>query len=726
MIGMLVMNLVIVESPTKARTITRFLGKDFIIRSSYGHVRDLPKGNLGIDIEHDFQPKYVIPTKARKNVTELKKEAEEADTIILATDEDREGEAIAWHLVQVLGLNAGYQQSAFSPQPNKKTKKPKAESRKPKAAIARIVFHEITQSAIETALKNPRKIDQNLVDAQQARRILDRLVGYKLSPFLWKKVARGLSAGRVQSVAVRLIVEREREIEKFKPEEYWSITALLETSDKKQAISFPAQLIKIGEKTLDKLDINSKEEAEKITNELAGAKYIVQSIDKNEVIRNPSAPFTTSTLQQDAAHKLHFSAKQTMMIAQQLYEGMELGDEGSVGLITYMRTDSVNLSEESLVKSKEYILKEFGDKYLEQRRFKTKSKSAQEAHEAIRPTEPHRTPENIKNYLTPQQFKLYNLIWRRFVASQMAKAVFDATAISISASKTINSKSQIPNHKQLPNSKSEIQNINYIFKATGQTMKFDGFLKIYPMKFTENDLPMAETGEELNLQELKSEQHFTQPPARYNEASLIKTLEKEGIGRPSTYAPTISTIVTRNYVNKDRARYFHPTEIGTLVNDLLVEHFPQVVDIKFTSKMENELDDIADGKVKWIPVIKNFYDPFAVLLKEKYEEVSKEEVTQMEKTGQKCEKCGSDMVIKMGRYGKFVACSNFPTCKNILKDGKPKEEPEKTGEKCDKCGEGEMVIRTGKFGKFIACSNYPKCRNTKKIEQTEKPETDRN
>ena len=680
------MNLVIVESPTKARTITRFLDGDFIIRSSYGHIRDLPKTELGIDVKNDFKPKYVIPTKVRKNVTELKKDAEKADTVILATDEDREGEAIAWHLAQALGLNA-------KQVPSSKFQVPRTE---------RIVFHEITKSAIDRALKNPRDIDQNLVDAQQARRILDRLVGYKLSPFLWKKVARGLSAGRVQSVAVRLIVEREREIEKFKPEEYWSIEAMLQSQRaKSEEQMFGAQLIKMGDKQLDKLSIKTKEEAYKILGNLDGAKYIVQGIDKNEITRNPFAPFTTSTLQQDAAHKLHFSAKQTMMIAQQLYEGIELGEEGSVGLITYMRTDSVNLSEESLAKSKEYILKEFGEKYLEQRRFKTKSKSAQEAHEAVRPTEPHRIPESIKNYLTPQQLKLYTLIWKRFVASQMSKALFDSTSVDIKAG-------------------------SCIFRANGSTMKFDGFLKVYPTKFEENDLPVVQVGEELNLKELKPEQHFTKPPARYNEASLIKTLEKEGIGRPSTYAPTISTIVTRNYVNKDRARYFHPTEIGTLVNDLLVEHFPQIVDIKFTSKMENELDDIAEGKTKWVPVVKNFYDPFAVLLKEKYEEVSKEEVTQMEKTGQKCEKCGSDMIIKMGRYGKFTACSNFPTCKNILKDGKPKEEPEKTGEKCDKCGEGEMVIRTGKFGKFIACSNYPKCRNTKKIEQTEKSETDKN
>lgn len=665
------MQLVIVESPTKAKTISRFLGGDFLVKSSYGHIRDLPKTELGIDTENDFEPKYVIPTKARKVVSELKKDAKKSDSIILATDEDREGESISWHLVKALGIEK-----------NKD--------------IKRIVFHEITKSAIESALKKPRKIDQNLVDAQQARRILDRLVGYKLSPFLWKKVARGLSAGRVQSVAVRLIVEREREIEKFKPEEYWSITANLDSKNK----IFPATLIAIDGKSLEKLDIKNKESADSIVEDLDGADYTVKSVDKNEMARSPMSPFTTSTLQQDSARKLRFSAKQTMMIAQQLYEGIEIGDQGSVGLITYMRTDSVNLSEESLAKVKDYIIKEYGEKYLEQRRFKTKSKSAQEAHEAIRPTEPSLTPDSIEKYLTPQQFRLYNLIWRRFVASQMQKAIFDSTAIDIEAKK-------------------------YLFRANGSVMKFDGFLKIYPTKFEENELPVVESGEKLELKELLPEQHFTKPPARYNEASLIKTLEKEGIGRPSTYAPIISTIQTRNYVNKDRSRYFHPTEIGVMVNDLLVEHFPEVVDVKFTSKMENELDDVADGKNGWVPIIREFYEPFAEHLKIKYEEVSKEKVTQQEETDLICEKCGSKMIIKMGRYGKFTACSNFPTCKNILKKDSLNggAEPEKTGEKCDKCEEGEMVIRTGRFGKFIACSRYPKCKNTKKINPENKKDS---
>src|SRR3989339_999369 len=523
-------NLVIVESPAKAKTISRFLGKDYKVLASVGHVRDLPKSELGVDVENNFTPKYVIPLKARKTISELKKEAKKIKSTILATDEDREGEAIAWHLAQILELD------------------------NPK----RIVFHEITKSAIAHAIENPRTIDLNLVNAQQARRILDRIVGYKLSPFLWKKVARGLSAGRVQSVAVRLVVEREREIEKFKAEEYWDITAKLKSDSQE----FDATLNKIDGKTVDKFEIKNETEAKRILSDLDGKKYVIDAIEKNETTRAPMAPFTTSTLQQDAARKLHFSAKQTMMIAQKLYEGIELGGDGSVGLITYMRTDSVNLSEESLTGAQEYITKTLGEQYYERKTYQTKSKSAQEAHEAVRPTEPNRSPESIKDHLSAQEYKLYNLIWRRFIASQMPKAVFDATAIDIKADK-------------------------YNFRSNGSTIKFDGFLKIYPIKIAENTLPVVKDGQEVDLINLTPEQHFTKPPARYNEASLIKTLEKEGIGRPSTYAPTISTIIARNYVNKDPNRYFHPTEIGTLVNDVLVAHFPEIVDMHFTSKMED-------------------------------------------------------------------------------------------------------------------------------------------
>ena len=691
------MNLVVVESPTKSRTISRFLGSDFIVRSSYGHIRDLPQKSLGIDVDHDFEPKYVIPLKAKKNVLDLKKNSQKADKIILATDKDREGEAIAWHLVQVLGLNA-------KQIPNSKFRIPKVE---------RIVFHEITKQAIEEALKNPRDIDMNLVDAQQARRILDRLVGYKLSPFLWKKVARGLSAGRVQSVAVRLVVEREREIEKFIPQEYWSISAKLKAQSAEE--NMESFLTRIDNKQLDKFDIKTKDEADKIVNDLNGAEYVIESVNKEEESRFPLPPFTTSTLQQDAVKKLGFSAKQTMMLAQQLYEGIELGNEGSIGLITYMRTDSVNLSSESIKKASDYILNTLGEKYFEQRAYKTKSKSAQEAHEAIRPTEPSRHPDLTKNYLTPQQYKLYNLIWRRFVASQMTKAVFDSTAIDIKATNN-----QPIRQAQGPEFiEEQLITNDYWFRANGSILKFDGFLKIYPMKFSENNLPVVKEGEKLDLKELKPEQHFTKPPARYNEASLIKSLEKEGIGRPSTYAPIISTIQQRNYVKKE-AKYFHPTEIGIMVNDLLVEHFPSIVDIKFTSKMEDDLDDIAAGKTKWVLTIREFYNPFVETLEKKYAEVSKEQVTQSEKTGQKCEKCGSDMVIRMGRYGKFIACSNYPKCKNILKERKDKEPPKETGELCEKCG-GKMVIRKGRFGEFAACSNYPRCKNTKKINSKNVP-----
>lgn len=673
------MQLIIVESPTKSRTISNFLGGDFVVKSSFGHIRDLPKKDLGVDVEHDFEPKYVIPTKSRKTVTELKKTAEKADTVILATDEDREGEAIAWHLVQALGLD-------------------KLKTKKEKLKIERIVFHEITKTAIQKALEHPREINQDLVDAQQARRVLDRLVGYKLSPFLWKKVARGLSAGRVQSVAVRLIADREKEIESFKTDEYWSILATLKSKD----TEFPSYLYKVAEKAMDKLDIKTKEEADKIVASVEKSDFTVKNVDKSELARSPLSPYITSTLQQDAARKLYFSAKQTMVLAQQLYEGIETGKDGHVGLITYMRTDSVSLSEESLSRTKNLIISSFGENYYESRRFKTKSKSAQEAHEAIRPTEPERTPDSIKQYLTPQQFKLYNLIWRRFVASQMTKAVFDST--------TIDSEAVGADKK------------SYIFRSTGSTMKFDGFLKVYPVKYEETILPQVTVDEKLDLKEIKGEQHFTKPPARYNEASLIKKLEKEGIGRPSTYAPIISTIVTRNYVNKDKSRYFHPTEIGVMVNDLLVAHFPEIVDIGFTSKMEENLDDIAEGKSEWVPVIKDFYQPFEKKLKEKYEEVSKEEVTHQEKTGQICEKCGGEMIVRMGRYGKFVACSNFPKCKNILKSTKEEKEPEKTGQICEKCG-GEMVIRNGRFGKFLACSNYPKCKNTMKLPTSDKTDS---
>lgn len=614
------MNLAIVESPTKARTISKFLGKDYVIESSFGHVRDLPEKELGIDIEHNFEPKYVIIPRAKERIKKLKEKVQKTNAVILATDEDREGEAIAFHLTQALDLK--------NPQ--------------------RIVFHEITKSAIENALKNPRNIDMNLVDAQQARRILDRLVGYKLSPLLWEKITRGLSAGRVQSVAVRLIVERQREIEAFKPQEYWSIEALLQ-KDKEE---FIAKLIK--------KEIKTKDEAEKIVKDLKDAEYKVVNVQKKETKKYPLPPFTTSTLQQEASYKLGFSAKKTMFIAQQLYEK---------GYITYHRTDSVNLSNDFLKQVKNFI----EPKYLELKKYQSK-KSAQEAHEAIRPTK-------ISGKIDD---KLYNLIWQRAIASQMKPAIMDSTSIDIEA-------------------------LNYIFRATGSIIKFDGFLKIYPIKVSENILPPVEKNEILKLIKLIPAQHFTKPPSPYSEATLVKALEEYGIGRPSTYAPVLNTIQERNYVQKIK-KYLYPTDIGILVNDLLVKHFSKIVDIEFTARMEEDLDKIAQGKQQWVPIIEDFYQPFNENLQKKYKEINKKEITE-EKTDKICEKCGKPMVIKMGRFGKFLSCSGFPECKNALPLQKEEEITDKI---CTECG-APMKIRTGRYGKFLGCSNYPKCKHAEKI-----------
>ena len=652
------MDLIIVESPTKATTISKFLGPKYKVLSSYGHIRDLPKSELGIDVDNNFEPKYVTPTKSRKTANILKKEAKKAETIILATDEDREGEAIAWHLSKI--LNA------------KKYK--------------RIVFHEITKSAIENALKNPRDIDMEMVDAQQARRILDRLVGYKLSPFLWKKVARGLSAGRVQSVTVRLVCEREKEIEKFKADEYWNIVAsLLKITNSNDESEFEANLVKIDGKIIEKLGIKNKKQAEKIVNDLKGAEYKITDIEKKEIKKNPFPPFTTSSLQQKASINLGWPAKFTMGVAQSLYEK---------GLTTYHRTDSLNLSESSLIDAKKFIISELGENYWQGffKKYKTKSKGAQEAHEAIRPTNPNKTPEKIKTQykLDEKQIKLYDLIWKRFIASQMSQAIFDSTTVNISAK-------------------------NCSFKTNGQTMKFDGFLKIYPIKFEENDLPLLEQNEILKLLKLLPSQHFTQPPARYNEASLIKALEQNGIGRPSTYAPTLSTIQARNYIEKNEQKKFQPTEIGGVVNDLLVEHFPKIVDIEFTAEMEENLDKIAENEKEWVPVIREFYEPFAKLLEEKYETLSKKEIAE-EATDKKCPKCGENLMIKLGRFGKFYACPGFPKCRYTApleeKDASGKNIiEEKISKKCPKCGE-DLVVKAGRFGKFYACSAFPECKHT--------------
>src|SRR3989344_1679018 len=661
------MKLVIVESPTKARTISGFLGDEYQIESSYGHVRDLPKSKLGIDTANNFEPSYIIPVKARKRVSELKKLAAKATEIILASDEDREGEAIAWHIAQILDLSDVKSKIPASPADRSNLKN-----------FKRIVFHEITKSAIEKAIKNPRDLDMNMVDAQQARRILDRLVGYELSPFLWRKFFRGLSAGRVQSVAVRLIADREKEIQAFQPQEYWSLSAFLNTKKEQEKV-FEAYLYKKDGKVLDKLEIKNKEESDRILKDLGGAEYKVVGVESKEARRIPGAPFTTSSLQQESSNKLGYSAKQTMMLAQQLYEA---------GYISYMRTDSVNLSQDSLSAAKTFIDSNFGKNYSlsEPRRFKNKAKGAQEAHEAIRPTIPSRTPDSMKDSLDAKQYKIYDLIWRRFIACQMQPAVFDSTTADISAN-------------------------NFIFRANGSTLKFDGWLKIYPSKFTENILPPLAENEILNLKELKPEQHFTEPPPRYNEASLIKAMEEHGIGRPSTYAPTIATIQARNYVAKNEQRRFVPTETGNMVNDILVAHFPQIVDINFTAKMEEDLDRIAEGKEKGVPVKKNFYEPFHENLLKKETEVEKKNME--EKTDEVCPNCGKPMVIKQGRFGKFMACSGFPECKTA----KPIKNPAKEiGMECPKCAEfspediGDVVMKkTRKGGVFYGCSRYPKC-----------------
>ncbi|MEA1937206.1 MAG: type I DNA topoisomerase [Patescibacteria group bacterium] len=679
--------LIIVESPTKAKTISRFLGKDYIVQSSFGHLRDLPKKKMGIDIENDFQPEYEVNEKSKKRANELKRLAKKADEVILASDEDREGEAIAWHLMKILGTKSQYQ---------------------------RIVFHEITKNAILEALKNPRELDMNLVDAQQARRVLDRLVGYELSPFLWKKIRYGLSAGRVQSVAVRLIVKREEEIRKFNPQEYWSIESEVrklgnwETgSEEFEKNKFRIRLIKINNRAVPKLGIKSKAEADEIKSNLEKADYQVEKVTKKETKKNPLPPFTTSTLQQAANNKLRFSAKQTMMLAQRLYEGTDLGSKGPTGLITYMRTDSLSLSKDSLKSAENYITNKFGKKYFSQRFFKTKSKGAQEAHEAIRPTDPMRDPESVKGYLDDRQYKLYKLIWQRMIASQMASAISDLTTIDVLAA--VATDMAVEAGRDLP-----LQPQRFSLRATGSVIKFEGFLKVYTIKSEEVFLPKVEEKEKLDLLKVISEQHFTQPPARYTEASLVKKLEEEGIGRPSTYAPTLSTIQDRGYVEKIE-RKFHPKDIGELVNKLLVEHFPNIVDLKFTANMEKDFDEIAEGKIKWTPIIKNFYKPFKKNLMQKEKEVNKKDLTE-EATDETCEKCGSPMIIKMGRFGKFMACSNYPDCKNTkqLDDNGKVEEPETTNEVCEKCGK-PMVFKIGRYGKFLGCSGYPDCRNIKAI-----------
>ncbi|HVN26356.1 MAG TPA: type I DNA topoisomerase [Candidatus Paceibacterota bacterium] len=670
------MDLIIVESPTKAKTIGRFVGSGFTVESSYGHIRDLPKSKLGIDVDKDFEPHYVIPKKAEAVVDGLKKLAAKADRIILATDEDREGEAIAWHLVAALGLEGGT------------TGRGRAKTITAPKRFERIAFHEITQGAIMQALEHPRAIDINLVNAQQARRILDRLVGYGLSPFLWRKIRYGLSAGRVQSVAVRLVVEREREIGAFNKEEYWSIEADFKAA---KGGAFPAYLHSMNGKALGKMAVTNEADAKKILEGLKGASYEVSDITTKEVRRNPSAPFTTSTLQQEAARKLGFSAKQTMAVAQKLYEN---------GHITYMRTDSVHLAESALAQARTVIGREFGPEYqlAEPRRYATRSKGAQEAHEAIRPTNLGAVSGRDLGVKERNDQRLYDLIWKRTIASQMKEALLEQTSVDIAAS--------------TPGGE--------MFRANGQTVQFDGFIRAYTEGRDEGEngeiegqLPKLEQGMKLSLEDLKPVQHFTEPPPRYTDATLVKALESEGIGRPSTYAPTLSTIQERGYVEKIEKKY-RPTEIGTLVNDLLVENFPEIVDLKFTSHIEEEFDDVAEGKIAWTEICREFYVPFKKELDEKEATVEK----QVEVSTVPCPHCGKPMIIKFGRMGKFLACPE-PGVKVTLpmpeEAAQIRELEEKTkDERCPICGK-PMKVRRGRFGFFLGCTDYPNCKGVSKI-----------
>ena len=641
--------LIIVESPAKANTIKKFLGGSTKVVASMGHIRDLPKSKMGIDIEHDFEPEYINIRGKGDLIKSLKKEAKQAKKIYIATDPDREGEAIAWHLAKIL------------------------EDEKDK--IVRVTFNEITKNAVQKAIKEPREIDINLVDAQQARRVLDRIVGYKISPVLWKKVRRGLSAGRVQSVAVKLIVDRENEIEKFIPEEYWNIYANLE--DIKTKKEFEAHFYgKDGKK----LEIHSNDEVQVILNNIQDAKYIVSEVKKGEKKRTPAPPFTTSTMQQEASRKLGFTLKKTMSIAQGLYEGVKIPEKGTVGLITYMRTDSTRISEEARAVAKTQITKLYGENYYENRYYKAK-KDAQDAHEAIRPTYIDIEPDSIKDSLTNDQYKLYKLVYNRFLASQMAPAIFDTMNVNIKANE-------------------------YDFKANGQVLKFKGFMTLYvegtdkEEKEEEGMLPELEENQEVKLKKLNPKQSFTEPPPRYTEASLVKALEEKGIGRPSTYSPTITTILERRYIEKEK-KQLYPTELGKVVNKLLTENFTDVINVEFTAKIEDEFDEIAEGHEKWKKMIREFYGPF----EEEVEKVEKElEHVEMvdEVSDVKCEKCGRMMVYKYGRYGKFLACPGYPECKNTKPIIETIDVP------CPKCGAIVQVRKTKRGRKYYICENNPK------------------
>jgi DNA topoisomerase-1 len=674
--------LVIVESPAKARTLNKILGRSYSVKASLGHVRDLPRSSLGVDIDKGFIPKYVIPARKKKIVGEIKKAASKASAIYLATDPDREGEAISWHLVQAARLD------------------------KDKIPIQRVVFHEITEDAVQEAFQNPHSIDMNLVNAQQARRILDRLVGYKLSPLLWRKVQRGLSAGRVQSVAVRIIVDREREIQDFIPHEYWIMEVELAPLEEKEA-RFKARLFALADGT--KLDIGSKDEAERVTADLEKAEYVVKAVVTKQVARQPAPPFITSTLQQEAWQKLHFTAGRTMAIAQQLYEGLPLGKEGSVGLITYMRTDSTHVAASAISEAREFIGEKYGAKFLppKPRSFARKAKWAQEAHEAIRPTKISRQPEQLKPFLDPAQLKLYELIWKRMVASQMSATLYDTTNVEIEASNTAASKA-IGSPKNSAHFLGEKQPQGYLLKASSSVVKFPGFMVVYSESRDEDErgesfvsLPKLRIGDKLIYMGTFPEQCFTQPPPRYTEATLIKALEQKGIGRPSTYAPILSTIQERDYVNKADGK-FHPTELGITVNKILTAHFPKIVDPGFTAQMEEQLDEIAQGKHAWIAALQEFYPPFQDMLDKAWVNLEKVSMTQVSE--ETCPNCGRPMVIKVGRFGKFLACSGYPDCKTTMSYAV------KTGVSCPRCG-GELVKKISKKKKvFYGCSKFPQCK----------------
>ncbi|MBL0224367.1 MAG: type I DNA topoisomerase [Geobacteraceae bacterium] len=677
-------NLVIVESPAKAKTIEKFLGPDYTVLASFGHVRALPSKQGSVDIEKGFEPKYHVLPESKKHLDAIKKALKNADRLLLATDPDREGEAISWHLLAALGLD----------------------KKKPGIEIQRVVFHEITKDAVVHAVQNPRSIAIELVDAQQARSVLDYLVGFNLSPFLWKKIRYGLSAGRVQSVALRLVCEREKEIQAFIEQEYWSIAARLGVAPGQE---FKAGLVDVGGKKLGKFDIPGEDIATGLKTALQSGSYRVARITKTEKKRNPSPPFTTSTLQQEASRKLGFSAKKTMSTAQRLYEGIDIGSEGTVGLITYMRTDSVNLSTQALTEAHDVISAAYGKEYAlaKPRIFKTKTKNAQEAHEAIRPTYIAKTPAELKKFLSPDLYKLYELIWKRTVACQMAEALLDQTSVDITADLAV------------PSAAGPFAGAKRCgLRAAGTVIRFPGFMKLYIEGLDDQDeekeglLPAMTEGAALKLHEVLPEQHFTQPPPRYTEATLVKTLEEFGIGRPSTYASIMNTLVERKYARLDKKRFF-PEDVGMVVSDLLVAHFSQYVDYNFTAGLEEELDQVSRGETQWKPLIKTFWEPFSALLKQKDGEVQKSDLT-TEATDEKCPECGQPLVVKLGKRGKFIACSAFKEgCKytrNVDQEGGEVAEPVLSDEKCEKCGQ-PMLIKDGRFGKYLACSGYPACKN---------------